>query len=301
MRRWLPFVAHFWCAAVIILALHTLLAGYNNDTLEGVAIITFNTSSLGLSDFHQSNSTLQPAVEALVPSSLTNPTSITQYLGIKDWYSSHYLSTCSGSFQPSTTNPNVLTSNKINSTCVRRNAGYAFTISNILREELHPSVVGIADEVTQASYYTASWIALWLIGIVAAVVEMFIFLPLTWYGTRRLNGYSTLVSFISYISFQVASSLAAGHSLKAYHSKTLPSALYAEEFYVMSFTTMALMFVVFFLIHIEWRFELWTFRGEPITIYRKPECKSWSILSAFWDRNPTKIEAAGRDEEYEMR
>lgn len=160
-------------------------------------ILQFNTSSLGLSDFHQSNSTLQPAVEALVPSSLTNPTSITQYLGIKDWYSSHYLSTCSGSFQPSTTNPNVLTSNKINSTCVRRNAGYAFTISNILREELHPSVVGIADEVTQASYYTASWIALWLIGIVAAVVEMFIFLPLTWYGTRRLNGYSTLVSFVS--------------------------------------------------------------------------------------------------------
>lgn len=99
-------------------------------------------------------------------------------------------------FSASTTNPSVLTSNKINITCVRRNAGYVFTISNILREELHPNVVGIADEVTQASYYTVSWIALWLIGIVAAVEEMFIFLPLTWYGTRRLNGYSTLVSFV---------------------------------------------------------------------------------------------------------
>jgi hypothetical protein len=272
---------------------------------------------LGLSDYYHSNSSLQPAVEALVPSSLTNPTSITQYLGIKDWYSLHYLSTCSGSFQPSITDPSILTSNKINITCIRRNAGYIFTISSILREELHSSVVGIADEVTQASYYTASWIALWLIGIVAAVVEMFIYLPLTWYGTRRLNGYSTLVSFvsfcsscslptsnhmvqISYISFLVAASLATGHSLKAYHSKTLPSALYSREFYVMSFTTMALMFVVFLLTQIEWRFELWTLKGETITIYRKPECKSWSILSSFWERSPTKIEAAGRDEEYEM-
>jgi hypothetical protein len=105
---------------------------------------------------------------------------------------------------------------------------------------------------------------------------------------------------ISYISFQVASSLATGHSLKAYHSKTLPSTLYSREFFVVSFTTMALMFVVFLLIQIEWRFELWTLKGEPITIYRKPECKSWSILSSFWERNPTKIEADGRDEEYEM-
>ena len=40
MRRWLPFLASFWCAPVIILALHTLLAVYNNDTLEGAAIIT---------------------------------------------------------------------------------------------------------------------------------------------------------------------------------------------------------------------------------------------------------------------
>ncbi len=163
-------------------------------------ILQFNTSSLGLSDQYQSNFTLQPAIEALVPSSLTNPTSITQYIGIKDWYSLHYLSTCSGSFQLSTTNPNVLTSNKINITCVRRNAGYVFTISNILREELHPSVVGIADEVTQASYYTMSWIALWLMGIIAAFVEMFVFLPLTWYGTRRLNGYSTVVSFVCFCS-----------------------------------------------------------------------------------------------------
>jgi hypothetical protein len=157
----------------------------------------FNTSSLGLSDYYQTNSTLHPNVTALVPIQIANPTTITQYLGIKDWYSVHYLNTCSGSFQRSSKNTNVLTSNKINITCVRRNSGYVFTISDILRRELHPSVAEIADEVAQASYYTAPWIALWYIGIIGAFVEMLIFLPLTRYGTRRLNGYSALTSFVS--------------------------------------------------------------------------------------------------------
>jgi hypothetical protein len=120
-------------------------------------------------------------------------------LGIKDWYSIHYLSICSGSFQPSSADPNVLTPKKIDSTCVRKNAGYVFTISDILRQEFHPSVVGITDEVTQASYYTAPWIALWFIGIIAAFVELLIFLPLTWHGTRRLNRYSFLVALVSYL------------------------------------------------------------------------------------------------------
>jgi len=212
----------------------------------------------------------------------------------------HYLSICSGSFQLSSADPNLLTSKKIDSTCVRKNAGYIFTISDILRRELHASVVGIADEVTQASYYTAPWIALWLTGIIAAFLELLIFLPLTWHGTRRLNGYSFLTALISYASFQVASGLASGHSLKAYHSKTLPSALYSTEFFAMSWTTSALMFVVFVLVQIEWRFELWTLKGELITMYRKPPSKSWLLLNAYADRNPTKIDGTGRGEEYEM-
>jgi hypothetical protein len=105
---------------------------------------------------------------------------------------------------------------------------------------------------------------------------------------------------ISYASFQVASGLASGHSLKAYHSKTLPSALYSTEFFAMSWTTSALMFVVFVLVQIEWRFELWTLKGELITMYRKPPSKSWLLLNAYADRNPTKIDGTGRGEEYEM-
>jgi hypothetical protein len=136
-----------------------------------------------------------------VPATVTAPTSITENLGMKDWYSIHYLSTCSGSFQPSSTDPKILTSTKVNATCVRQKAGYVFKLSDILRHELHPSVVAIADEVIQTSYYTASWFALWLVGIIAAAVEIFIFLPLTWYGTRRLNGWSALVSVVSLLNY----------------------------------------------------------------------------------------------------
>lgn len=166
--RWLPFVASFWCAPVIILAFHVLFAGFANDTLEGVAIITvrnftpleqqlltaisqFNTSSLGLSDYYQMNSTLNSNVTTLVLSTEESPTVITKYLGIHDWYSVHYLSTCSGYFARSSEDENILSSNKINITCVKKNSGYSYNIAEVLRSELHPSVIGIADEVTQAT------------------------------------------------------------------------------------------------------------------------------------------------------
>ena len=109
----------------------------------------------------------------------------------------HYLSTCSGSFARSSRDANFLTAKKVNITCTKRSSGYSFNIADILRSELHPSVLGLADEITQITEYTAPWIALWYIGIVTAIMEMFVFLPLTWPGVRRLNGWSALNSFAS--------------------------------------------------------------------------------------------------------
>ena len=109
----------------------------------------------------------------------------------------HYLSTCSGSFARSSQNSNILSANKVNITCTKRSSGYSFNIADVLRSELHPSVLGLADEVTQETEYTSAWITLWYIGIVTAVLEMFVFLPLTWPGVRRLNGWSALNAFAS--------------------------------------------------------------------------------------------------------
>jgi len=39
------------------------------------------------------------------------------------------------------------------------------------------------------------------------------------------------------------------------------------------------MILVCILVQIEWRFEIWTFKGDPITIYRKPERASWFMMA----------------------
>jgi len=296
--RWLPFVSSYFCVAAIILAFHALLAGVPDDGMEGAAIITFNTSTLGLADYYQSNSILHTNITALVPSSVTNPGSITQYLQIKDWYSIHYLSNCSGSFLPNSKN-NLLTSIKINIECTRRTSGYVYTLSDVLREQLDPSVISLADVISQVSYYTAPWIALWYIGLITAILEMFL-LPLTWLGKRRLNGYSTLLAAISYTAFQICAGLTTGHSLRAYHSQTPPPALYASEFFAFEWPAVFLMFVVVILVQIEWRFELWTLKGERITMYRKPLYKSWGLLDSTWYKNPVKTDADRGHEYHEM-
>ena len=31
---------------------------------------------------------------------------------------------------------------------------------------------------------------------------------------------------------------------------------------------------------VEWRFELWTFKGDKITLYRRPKHGSWFLINA---------------------
>jgi hypothetical protein len=41
------------------------------------------------------------------------------------------------------------------------------------------------------------------------------------------------------------------------------------------------MILVCILVQIEWRFEIWTFKGDLITIYRKPKKSSWFMTAAL--------------------
>jgi hypothetical protein len=47
------------------------------------------------------------------------------------------------------------------------------------------------------------------------------------------------------------------------------------------------MILVCILVQVEWRFEIWTFIGDPITIYRKPKKASWFMMAALM--NPEVI------------
>ena len=155
----------------------------------------FNTSQLGLAEYSVSNSALHATIASFlpVPPLLNTTASLTQYIGIKDWYSMHYLSICSGFFAPST-------SNKVNISCTHHMSGYTFNLQDTLRSELYPSVISLADDITPRTFYTTPWIALWYIGLICAVLELGLLLW-TWTGKRRLNGFGSLLALVPMSEF----------------------------------------------------------------------------------------------------
>jgi hypothetical protein len=151
---------------------------------------------LGLDDCHNSSSQLANNIKALVSPDAVNQVSITQYLGVKDWYSMHYLSVCDGFWAPDPSGAG-LTSTKINITCTAQSSGYSFSVATRVQNDLKLSVQELANAVTaKASYDTSPWVSLWYVGVVIAAVETLL-LPFSFKGTRRINMYSFVLSMVS--------------------------------------------------------------------------------------------------------
>jgi hypothetical protein len=149
-----------------------------------------------MKEYHNSSTpALSENISSLLPPGVANPPSLTQYLGVKDWYSMHYLRTCSGFFTASSSNPSLLTAKKIRITCTTQSAGYTFILNDLLRRELHSSVQALADTIAASKYDTQPWYSLWQVGQVTGLAAT-ISIPLTWAGTRRLNGICVMWSFV---------------------------------------------------------------------------------------------------------
>ena len=134
-----------------------------------------------------------------MPSDVINPPSITQYLGAHDWYTMHYFSNCSGFFAPSTSNPALLTANKINITCKRRISGYIFKFHDVIQSQLLPGVKGLADDVSTTQYMTGTWSSLWYAGIGNTVITAYT-LPWNFAGQRPwLNWWGFWDAFVRYL------------------------------------------------------------------------------------------------------
>jgi hypothetical protein len=118
-------------------------------------------------EYQNTSTSLHQNISTLVPSEVANPASITQYLGLKDWYTMHFFVICSGFFAPSAINPSLLTSARVNITCVRQSTGYTFSLSDILQADLKPGLRDLSKEVADnvKSYNTAPWVHLWITGI----------------------------------------------------------------------------------------------------------------------------------------
>jgi hypothetical protein len=114
------------------------------------------------------------------------------YLGTKDWYTMHYFSICSGFWAPSTINPSLLTSTKINVLCTRQTSGHTFSLSQILASELLPSVRSLLADVPTKSYNTSPWSNCWYIGIADCFVACML-LPFAFSGKRRCINDKVLV------------------------------------------------------------------------------------------------------------
>jgi hypothetical protein len=111
-----------------------------------------------MSDYRNPSSELGKNITALVPPDVSNPPSITQYLGMKDRYLMHYLSVCEGYWAPDPTGTSP-TSTKVNITCTAQSSGYSFSLVTHVQNELDPIVQGLAGEVTAtSSYCTAPWV-----------------------------------------------------------------------------------------------------------------------------------------------
>jgi hypothetical protein len=91
----------------------------------------FSKASRGTA-YNDPISPLYSAIISLVPTDITNPPSITRYLSIKDWYSMHYFSVCSGYYIPSGLNTSLLTSSTTNVICVRQWSGYNFSLQDTI-------------------------------------------------------------------------------------------------------------------------------------------------------------------------
>ena len=149
-----------------------------------------------MNEYHNSStSELSENISSLLPPGVTHLTSLTQYLGVKDWYSMHYVRICSGFFAVSNSNPFLLAPKKINITCSTQSAGYTFILNDVLRKGLNRSVQVLANDIPGSRYNTRPWYSMWQVGQVTGISAL-ITIPFTWAGTRRLNGYCVLWSFV---------------------------------------------------------------------------------------------------------
>lgn len=144
---------------------------------------------------NRTTTTLSENINTLLPPGLINPPSLTQYLGVKDWYSMHYLRICSGFFAVSSSNSSLLTTKKINITCTSQPAGYTFNLNDLLRKGLNLGVQALADDIPESRFDTEPYYAMWQVGQVTGIVALTM-IPSTWAGTRRANGYCVLWSFV---------------------------------------------------------------------------------------------------------
>jgi len=256
LRTLISVLAFKLSLVVLALSFVTLLTGITGNSPRSPAILTFNVSSLGLEDFHDAFSPLHANITSLIPSDITNPPSITRYLGACDWYTVHYFSNCSGFYAPSVDDPSILTSEMIDITCTRQYSGYNFNPHDVVESQLFPSVVEVAHSVSTFQYMTGTWISLWYSGMSNCAITLFT-LPWNFWGQRPgINRWAWWDSFITTVMFLASSAMVTNTVITVNHAHGLPGHNPGSAgFLGVMWLTTTLMAVICAILWVRWGME----------------------------------------------
>lgn len=83
---------------------------------------------------------------------------------------------------------------------------------------------------------------------------------------------------LSYIFFNINAGLATRQIFSARSQLGTSIVPYPVGFLGLTWSTFVAMFIVFVLMLIEWYFQLWTLKGDEITLYSKPKYCSWNLM-----------------------
>jgi hypothetical protein len=142
------------CSAALILSFLCLFAGHKKDFMEDYALLTLNTSRIGegiVDSTLASSSSPVSDLWNLVPDSIQDDVTeiagtVTEKIGIEDFYSAHLLDYCFGQYTPAETPNATLSSKDIDKNvtgCSDQRAMFWFDPQVILEEALNKTGLGI--------------------------------------------------------------------------------------------------------------------------------------------------------------
>ena len=266
------------CTAALILSFLCLFAGSKKGFMEDYHILNLNTSRIGESVIDTiGNDSPLSSLWNLVPDSIQEGVSeiagtVTEDLGIEDFYSAHLLNYCFGQFTP-TEAPNATLSlkdiDKNITGCSERKAMFYFNPEDILQQALDSNGLGITlTDLKWPEDIQRGLDALRLVGITSFVLYClsiaFIFLALVaavpaLFASGRLAAcLNLMITILAFLAIGLASALVTavavkGTSIINQHGNDVGvQAQRGNKFLGLTWATTALMFVAL----VAWSLEL---------------------------------------------
>lgn len=266
------------CTAALILSFLCLFAGSKKDFMEDYHVLTLNTSRIGESvvDTIGSDTPLS-TVWNLIPDSIQDDVAevagtVTEELGIEDFYSAHLLDYCFGQFTPAEAPNATLGMSDIDKNvtgCSNRTAMFWFNPEEILEQALNRSGLGVTlDDLEWPQDIQRGLDALRIVGITSFVlycisIALIFFalvaaIPAVFSSGRLAACLNLMVTILAFLAIGLASALVTAVGVKGtsiinqYGNDVGVQATRGNKFLALTWAATALMFIAL----VAWSLEL---------------------------------------------